>query len=187
MFTSGFHIQRRLPADERRDIVLLVIVTSTAAVRAGLVGGLLHPGGPVHAGRRQPAVVQDRVRRVRHGDVHPGHLKDLCRPRAHANQVRQGRGGDSDVPRHRPVDRDRRGHDGAEQRRRPRRRTGWRRRRLSRVHRLLPGGRAPVDRVHHPHRAAVLPRLSRRLPAHRVPGPGRARLLHRRGRRCSER
>jgi len=29
MFTSGFHIQRRLPADERRDIGLLVIATST--------------------------------------------------------------------------------------------------------------------------------------------------------------
>src|SRR5262245_40070785 len=29
MFTSGFHIQRRLPADERRDISLLVIATST--------------------------------------------------------------------------------------------------------------------------------------------------------------
>jgi len=29
MFTSGFHIQRKLPADESRDIGLLVIVTST--------------------------------------------------------------------------------------------------------------------------------------------------------------
>src|SRR5262245_3537194 len=29
MFTSGFHIQRRFPSDERRDIGLLVIVTST--------------------------------------------------------------------------------------------------------------------------------------------------------------
>src|SRR5262245_28853895 len=29
MFTSGFHIQRKLPSEERRDIGLLVIVTST--------------------------------------------------------------------------------------------------------------------------------------------------------------
>lgn len=35
MFTSGFHIQRRLPADERRDIGLLVIVTSTVPFALG--------------------------------------------------------------------------------------------------------------------------------------------------------
>jgi Kef-type K+ transport system membrane component KefB len=35
MFTSGFHIQLRLPADERRDILLLVIVTSTVPFALG--------------------------------------------------------------------------------------------------------------------------------------------------------
>jgi Kef-type K+ transport system membrane component KefB/anti-anti-sigma regulatory factor len=35
MFTSGFHIQLRLPADERRDIILLVIVTSTVPFALG--------------------------------------------------------------------------------------------------------------------------------------------------------
>ena len=35
MFTSGFHIQRRLPADERRDIGLLVIATSTVPFALG--------------------------------------------------------------------------------------------------------------------------------------------------------
>ncbi|MFM8241109.1 MAG: cation:proton antiporter [Actinomycetota bacterium] len=35
MFTSGFHIQRRLPAGERRDIGLLVIVTSTLPFALG--------------------------------------------------------------------------------------------------------------------------------------------------------
>lgn len=35
MFTSGFHIQRRLPADERRDISLLVIATSTLPFALG--------------------------------------------------------------------------------------------------------------------------------------------------------
>src|SRR5262245_52754512 len=35
MFTSGFHIQRRLPTDERRDIGLLVIATSTVPFALG--------------------------------------------------------------------------------------------------------------------------------------------------------
>jgi len=35
MFTSGFHIQRRLPADERRDITVLVIITSTVPFALG--------------------------------------------------------------------------------------------------------------------------------------------------------
>src|SRR4029077_13815949 len=35
MFTSGFHVQRQLPADERRDIGLLVIVTSTVPFALG--------------------------------------------------------------------------------------------------------------------------------------------------------
>jgi Kef-type K+ transport system membrane component KefB len=35
MFTSGFHIQRRLPPDERRDVGLLVIVTSTVPFALG--------------------------------------------------------------------------------------------------------------------------------------------------------
>jgi Kef-type K+ transport system membrane component KefB len=35
MFTSGFHIQLRLPADERRDIGLLVIATSTVPFALG--------------------------------------------------------------------------------------------------------------------------------------------------------
>ncbi|WP_119274552.1 cation:proton antiporter [Taklimakanibacter deserti] len=35
MFTSGFHIQRRFPADERRDISLLVIITSTIPFALG--------------------------------------------------------------------------------------------------------------------------------------------------------
>ena len=35
MFTSGFHIQRRLPAGERRDIGLLVIATSTVPFALG--------------------------------------------------------------------------------------------------------------------------------------------------------
>src|SRR5262245_34204181 len=35
MFTSGFHIQRQLPADERRDILLLVIITSSVPFALG--------------------------------------------------------------------------------------------------------------------------------------------------------
>ncbi len=35
MFASGFHIQRQLPADENRDIGLLVIVTSTVPFALG--------------------------------------------------------------------------------------------------------------------------------------------------------
>jgi Kef-type K+ transport system membrane component KefB len=35
MFTSGFHIQRRMPADESRDIILLVIITSTIPFALG--------------------------------------------------------------------------------------------------------------------------------------------------------
>lgn len=35
LFTSGFHIQRRVPAGERRDICLLVIVTSTVPFALG--------------------------------------------------------------------------------------------------------------------------------------------------------
>ena len=35
LFTSGFHIQRRLPPGERRDILLLVIVTSTLPFALG--------------------------------------------------------------------------------------------------------------------------------------------------------
>ena len=35
MFTSGFHIQRTLPRSERRDIILLVVVTSTLPFALG--------------------------------------------------------------------------------------------------------------------------------------------------------
>ena len=35
MFTSGFHIQRQLPSDERRDVGVLVIVTSTVPFALG--------------------------------------------------------------------------------------------------------------------------------------------------------
>lgn len=37
MFTSGFHIQRRLPAGERRDIGLLVLATSTVPFALGWI------------------------------------------------------------------------------------------------------------------------------------------------------
>jgi Kef-type K+ transport system membrane component KefB len=35
MFTSGFHIQRKMPKDESRDIILLVIITSTIPFALG--------------------------------------------------------------------------------------------------------------------------------------------------------